>query len=131
MAALLMVTDADASEEAFKTRQAALDLLQCFFRKPVAWKEHEERENQERPALKDRQKDADDADDGEDDGERQPNVDHLRDRISARYSRGIFWNSVTPSRASSSLLIPSARVRPSISPSLPSSSQPVQMSVSL
>src|ERR1700686_3783886 len=126
-----MVTDADASEEALQTRQAAFDFLQRFFRQPVAWKEHEERENQERPALKDRQKDADDADDGEDHCQREANVNHLRDRRSARYSRGIFWNSVTPSRASSSLLIPSARVRPSISPSLPSSSQPVQMSVSL
>src|SRR6266508_3613551 len=47
------------------------------------------------------------------------------------YSAGILWNSVTPRRASSSADMLSARMRPSISPVRPSSSHPVQISVSV
>src|ERR1700693_5886915 len=127
----MSVAHADTSDEAGQARGGGAGFLKRLFRQTMAWKEHEERENEKRPPLQNRQKHADDADDGEDNGKRQTDVDHLRGRKSARYWRGIFWNSVTPSLVSSSLLMPSARINPSISPSLPSSSHPVQMSLSL
>src|ERR1043165_6528021 len=56
---------------------------------------------------------------------------HRFGRMSARYSFGIFLNSRPPRGGISSSLIASARTNPSISPSRPSSSHPVQISVSL
>src|SRR6266550_1652438 len=87
----------EAPDEARDSRRARLDFQQRLLRQTMVWKEHEKRKDQKRPALKDRQKDADDADDREDNGERQADEGHLRGSRSARYARGIFWNSVTPS----------------------------------
>src|SRR5438132_8815335 len=82
---LMSGSHADTSDEARQPWRARLDLLQRLFRQTVARKEHEERENQKRPTLQNRQKDADDADDGEENGKRQTDVDHLWGRKSARY----------------------------------------------